>query len=95
MKLIIDIPNEMAHRFKNEGEQKYHDYHTVLKACVDAIPLEKHDAELLDKIRAEIEEQKESHRFDNDHMCIYKTGLNDAIDIIDKYRKEQTDEDSD
>jgi predicted transcriptional regulator len=41
---------------------------------------------VLDKIRAEIEEQKEHRCFDDDDMYIYKTGLNDAIDIIDKYK---------
>lgn len=42
--------------------------------------------EVLDKIRAEIEEQKECRCFDDDDMCIYRTGLDDALDIIDKYK---------
>ncbi len=46
--------------------------------------------EVLDQIRAEIEEQKEysckDRDFDYDDMYIYMTGLNDAIDIIDKYK---------
>lgn len=45
-------------------------------------------ASVLDKIRAEIEKQKECRCFDDDDMYIYKTGLNDAIDIIDKYKAE-------
>ncbi len=42
---------------------------------------------LLDKIRAEIDEQKNYRCFDDD-MCIYKAGLIDALEIIDKYRNE-------
>ena len=41
---------------------------------------------VLDKIRAEIEEQKEYRCFDDDDMCIYRTGLDDALYIIDKYK---------
>ena len=41
---------------------------------------------ILDKIRAEIEEQKKERCFDD--MFAYITGLDDAIYIIDKYRKE-------
>ena len=44
---------------------------------------------VLDKIRAEIEGQKECRCFDDDDMFIYRTGLNDALNIIDKYRGEQ------
>ena len=47
--------------------------------------------DVLDKIRAEIEEQKECRCFDDDDMYIYKTGLNDSIDIIDKYEAESED----
>ena len=43
---------------------------------------------VLDKMRAEIEKQKECRCFDDDDMYIYMTGLNDAIDIIDKYNVE-------
>ena len=43
---------------------------------------------MLDKIRAEIEEQKKCRCFDDDDMYIYMTGLNDAIDIIDKNKVE-------
>ncbi len=60
------------------------------------IPLGKHELRLcpdcyaeyikpLNSIKAEIEEQKECRCFDDDDMYIYMTGLNDAIDIIDKY----------
>ena len=40
---------------------------------------------ILDKIRAEIEAEKKSRCFDD--MFSYITGLDDAIYIIDKYRK--------
>ena len=49
-------------------------------SCADMIP-----KDVLDKIKAEIEEQKECRCFDDDDMYIYMTGLNDAIDIIDKH----------
>lgn len=44
--------------------------------------------EVLDKIRGEIEEQKKERCFDDDDMFVYRTGLDDAIYIIDKYRAE-------
>lgn len=47
--------------------------------------------EVLNKIRAEIEEQKECRCFDDEDMYIYMTGLNDAIDIIDKYKTKPKD----
>ena len=52
-------------------------------SCADMIP-----KDVLDKIKAEIEEQKECRCFDDDDMYIYMTGLNDAIDIIDKHKAE-------
>ena len=47
--------------------------------------------DVLDKIRAEIEEQKECRCFDDDDMYIYRTGLDDALYIIDKYKAESED----
>ncbi len=41
---------------------------------------------VLDKIRAEIEEQKKDRCFDD--MFEYITGLDDALYIIDKYKAE-------
>lgn len=43
---------------------------------------------VLNEIVAKIEEQKEHRCFDDDDMFIYRTGLDDALYIIDKYRKE-------
>lgn len=40
----------------------------------------------LDEIIAEIEAKKEDRCFDDDDMYIYKTGLNDAIDIVNKHK---------
>lgn len=42
----------------------------------------------LDKIRAEIKEQKKERCFDDDDMFAYRTGLDDAILIIDKHKAE-------
>lgn len=48
--------------------------------------------EVLDKIRTEIEEQKQRECFDSyDEMFAYRTGLEDAIDIINKYKAESED----
>lgn len=82
MKLIIDIPDEMAHRFKNDGEQKHYDYHTVLKACVDAIPLDN----VLNKIKVKIESELVDYVYETDG--IYNSGLDKAIEIINNYKKE-------
>jgi len=41
----------------------------------------------IEQIRAEIEGQKECRCFDDDDMFIYRTGLDDALDIIDKHIK--------
>ena len=43
---------------------------------------------ILDKIRAEIEQQKEERCFDDGDMFVYRKGLDDAIYIINKYRAE-------
>lgn len=43
---------------------------------------------VLDKIRAEIEEQKKERCCDDNDMFIYRMGLDDALYIIDKYRVE-------
>lgn len=43
---------------------------------------------VLDKIRDEVEEQKKERCFDDDDMFAYRTGLDDALAIIDKYKAE-------
>jgi len=62
----------------------------ALKALYDLSPVTPQEPKIdvLNKIKAEIEEQKECRCFDDNDMYIYKTGLNDAIDIIDKYTRE-------
>ena len=78
MKLIIDIPED---RYKDVIEaRKHHLLDSYAQAVASGIPL--------DKIRAEIDEQKNHRFFDDDDMCIYKAGLIDALEIIDKYRNE-------
>ena len=49
----------------------------------DAVPID-----VFDKIRTEIEKQKNERCFDDDNMFVYRTGLDDALYIIDKYKKE-------
>lgn len=44
--------------------------------------------DILDKIRTEIEDQKKERCFDDDDMFVYRTGLDDALYIIDKYKEE-------
>lgn len=58
----------------------------ALIKCIDNQPT----VDVLDKIRTKIEERKEKEYlcFNDDDMDIYMTGLNDAIDIIDKYKIE-------
>ena len=48
IELVIKIPEEMAYRFKHEGEQKHYDYHTVIEACINGIPLPKGHGRLID-----------------------------------------------
>jgi len=43
----------------------------------------------VERIREEIEEQKQERCFDDDDMFVYRTGLDDALYIIDKYREPQ------
>lgn len=51
-------------------------------------PLEQES--ILDKIRAEIKKQKQMECFDTyDEMFAYRTGLENVIDIIDKYKAEK------
>lgn len=49
----------------------------------DAVPID-----VFDKIRTEIEKQKNERCFDDNDMFVYRTGLDDALYIIDKYKKE-------
>lgn len=44
--------------------------------------------DIFDKIRTEIEDQKKERCFDDDDMFVYRTGLDDALYIIDKYKEE-------
>ena len=48
VELVIKIPEEMAYRFKHEGEQRHYDYHTVLTACIKGIQLPKGHGRLID-----------------------------------------------
>ena len=60
----------------------------INKPCISEGVCREDKIKVLDKIRAEIEEQKECRCFDDDDMCIYRTGLDDALYIIDKYKTE-------
>ena len=63
---------------KDEGER-----------TINALAFAIESIKALDEIIAKIEEQKELRCFDDDDMFVYRTGLDDALYIIDKYRKEQ------
>lgn len=82
MKLIIDIPENIIEGAKSSPNY-YPIYHfeKMWRAIINGIPL--------DNLRAEIDEQKNHRGFDEDDMCIYKEGLVDALEIIDKYKEEQ------
>lgn len=85
MKLIIDIDDKRIKGIKLLAKEQdiATPYPTLEQIIANGIPL--------DKIRAEIEEQKECRCFDDDDMFVYITGLNDAIYIIDKYKAESED----
>lgn len=63
-------------RYKGILEDK--DYKRLCKAL--------DNENVLEQIRAEIEEQKNERCFDDDDMYVYRTGLDDALEVIDKYR---------
>ncbi len=92
MKLIIDIPEEYYNNLLKNCRFSSEEIPIVSLAIAVSTPLEKHDAELLDKIRAEIEEVAEE---ESKHDKMWAQGLKYALKIIDKYRKGQTDADSD
>lgn len=52
IELVIKIPEEMAYRFKHEGEQKHYDYHAVIKACINGTLLPKGHGDLIDVDKA-------------------------------------------
>jgi hypothetical protein len=86
MQIVIDIPKEqysLIMQSYRSGVARFIDKEAMMYAIKNGIPL--------DKIRAEIEEQKECRCFDDDDMFVYITGLNDAIYIIDKYKAESED----
>ena len=105
MKLIIEIPEEVYE--KQRYSQYFGAWSVVLQKCFEnGTPLEKHDeeviketvasiwgkppyTEVLDKIRAEIQNLRNC-------SCSCSDGIIDEVeDIIDKYRKGQTNADSD
>lgn len=65
------------------------------KPCVAHQVCHEDKVKVLDKIRAEIEEQKKERCFDDDDMFVYRTGLDDALYIIDKYKAESEVSDAD
>ena len=81
MKLIVDIPEELHNYIKSDIYDEHKDRRfdfKIRQSMANATPLEKHDEELLDKIRAEIEELRNFRIF-----------RDDVLDIIDKYGKEE------
>ena len=80
----IDIIKSECYVFNPLNFDRSTMVNTALDMAVKALEQEP----ILDKIRAEIEEQKEERCFDDDDMCIYRTGLDDALYIIDNYKAE-------
>ena len=80
---------EILKKYKDESEEDYYVRRAkALGLAIEALEHQKSLEEELEKVRAEIEEQKQDHCFDEDDMFVYITGLNGAIDIIDKYKNE-------
>lgn len=75
---------EISNRWGEMGEE-------VEKMAIKALKQEA----ILDKIRAEIKEQDKERCFDEYEMRAYRTGLYDAIYIIDKYKAESEAHDAD
>ena len=96
MKLIIDIPERMLDWIKN-GFPDEEDMNILIKLVLDGIPL--------DKIRAEIEQAKtytykiedgkeftaSADNIIHPNYRFYTSGLNKALEIIDKYKAESED----
>ena len=83
---------------QNHTDDYGEESHTAMMMAKDALSSSENpnkwiDAEVLDKIRAEIEEQKQARCFDEDDMLVYRTGLDDALYIIDKYKSESENKD--
>lgn len=66
VELVIRIPEEMAYRFKHEGEQKHYDYHTVIKACTNGTLLPKGHGRLKDIDKFPV---NEIERAENNYEC--------------------------
>lgn len=75
MKLVIDIPNFIYRTLIETGKYGYYRF-DAKKAIKDGIPL--------DKIKAEIENEKYIGFVTQD----FADGLDVALEIIDKYKKE-------
>ena len=80
---LIDADYLTGRMFTEADLSNAHTCYDSIRAIIESMESE----DVLDKIRAEIDEQKH-HRFFDDDMCIYKAGLIDALEIIDKYRNE-------
>lgn len=89
---VLDTDEIEDFEFFEDGKEKY--LHAVDANAENGewiyLPFKPLEQEpILDKIRAEIEEQKQMECFDSyDEMFAYRTGLENAIDIIDKYKAE-------
>lgn len=85
MQIVIDIPEEVIEVAKSSPNY-YPTYHfeKIWRAIANGTPLN----DVLNKIRDGIEEQKTERCFDDDDMFVYRTGLDDALYIIDKYTAE-------
>ena len=82
MKLIIDIPEDIYQTFHNTQPRMGDEgMDSICQAIGNGIPL--------DKIRKEIRSMKIFPVVSRDGL-FYNAGILDAIEIIDKYKGEQT-----
>lgn len=79
MKLVIEVKEEDYKRYKEDKICSY------ASAVLDAVPLN----EVLDKIRDEIEEQVLESLSDGGDDWFVAEKVNECLDIIDKYGREQ------
>jgi len=84
IELLEQEPTMQDKQAESEKYQKAYD-----DGYTDGYAQARFDYDVLDKIRAEIEEQKECRCFDDDEMLVYRTGLDDALYIIDKYTESE------
>ena len=83
MKMIIDISEEQ-YKLIRHGNKSYTTELELMNAVANGTPLPKVKADMLDKIRSEIKEERRGYPPSADE---YKT-INKVLQIIDKHKAE-------